>query len=408
MTAARPARAECFRALLWLRSEAGISVLVTDGDGYARLLSGLTKSGALAEGWRGAFERAPRAAFVPEVVWAPDDRSPTTGHRRIVRADEPGTWWGLVDADGVVVTQLDDGAAAGPGIPTSSASKPSLVASMLRHLDVTDGARVLDVGTGTGWTSALLTARLGSEAVTTVEVDPRISSEAAHCLRSAALSPARLVVGDGLAGWPEAAPYDHIHSTAAVRRVPRTWLEQTRPGATIVTPWGTPYANAGLLRLVTGERGAPSYGRFVANVSFMWMRAQRPHAVTLPPTEPDLCGPSAIDPDLALSNVDVAFTIGLHVPDARYVHTWDTSNPVATYRIALSDGNGSWASVRYASWDAPDAVRQWGTRRLWDEITSARGWWEDRGRPPLTRFGLTVTARGHQETWLDEPGSALG
>lgn len=155
---------------------------------------------------------------------------------------------------------------------------------------------------------------------------------------------------------------------------------------------------------MTGEPGAPSYGRFVANVSLMWTRAQRPHAVTLPPTEPDARGPSAIDPDLALSNVVVAFMIGLHVPDARYVHTWDAVNPSATYRIALSDGNGLWASVRYASWDAPDAVRQWGTRRLWDESTSARGWWEDRGRPSLTRFGLTVTARGRQETWLDDPG----
>lgn len=357
--------------------------------------------------WRGAFERAPRAAFVPEGVWAPDDGS-LTGHRRVVRGDEPDTWRALVDADEVVVTQLDDGAEGGPGIPTSSASKPSLVASMLRQLDVTDGARVLDVGTGTGWTSALLTARLGGEAVTTVEVDPRISAEAAHRLKAAGLSPARLVVGDGLAGWSEAAPYDHIHSTAAVRRVPRAWLEQTRPGATIVTPWGTPYANAALLRLVTGEPGAPSYGRFVDNVSFMWMRAQRPHAVTLPPTEPDLRGPSAIDPDLALSNVDVAFTIGLHVPDARYVHTWDAANPPATYRIALSDGNGSWASVRYASWDAPDAVRQWGPRRLWDEITAARSWWESRGHPELTRFGLTLTARGRQETWLDDPANTVG
>ncbi|WP_329384751.1 methyltransferase domain-containing protein [Streptomyces sp. NBC_01716] len=376
-------------------------------DGYARLLAGLTESGVLAESWRGAFARAPRAAFVPEVVWAPDDGSPN-GHRRITRAAEPDTWRSLVDADGVVVTQLDDGADNGPGVPTSSASKPSLVASMLRHLDVTDGARVLDVGTGTGWTSALLVARLGGEAVTTVEVDPRISGEAAHRLKSAALSPARLLVGDGLAARPEGAPYDHIHSTAAVRRIPRTWIEQTRPGGTIVTPWGTPYANAGLLRLVTGEPGGPSYGRFVDNVSFMWMRAQRPHAVVLPPQEPDRLGPSAIDPDLVLSNVDVAFTIGLRVPDARYLHTWDAADPAATYRIALSDGNGSWTSVRYEAWDAPDAVRQWGTRRLWDEITAARAWWEDRDRPSLTRFGLTVTARGRQELWLDGPANPVG
>lgn len=368
-------------------------------DGYERLLAGLTLSGALEEAWLGAFERAPRPVFVPESVWAPDDDIPN-GYRRVSRVVEPDTWRALVDADEVIVTQLDDGAHDGPGVPTSSASKPSLVATILRALDVVEGARVLDIGTGTGWTSALLAARLGREAVTTVEVDPTVAADAAERVKAAGLVPARVVVGDGLAGWPKGAPYDHIHSTASVSRVPRAWLTQTRPGGTIVTPWGTPYANAGLLRLVTGEPGAPSYGRFVAGVSFMWMRAQRPPAVTLPPAAPDFVGPSAIPPELTLSNVDVAFTIGLRVPDTRYVHTRD--------RIVLSDANGSWASVRYESWDAPDAVYQWGVRRLWDEITAARVWWEARGRPELTRFGLTVTARGRQKPWLDNPGCPVG
>ncbi|MET4925517.1 methyltransferase domain-containing protein [Streptomyces sp. PSRA5] len=368
-------------------------------DGYERLLAGLTLSGALAEGWRGAFARAPRPVFVPESVWAPDAGIPT-GYRRVSRSVEPDTWWALVDADEVIVTQLDDGAHDGPGVPTSSTSKPSLVATMLRHLDVVDGARVLDIGTGTGWTSGLLAARLGRESVTTVEVDPNVASEAADRVKAAGLVPARVVVGDGLVGWPSDVPYDHIHSAAAIRRVPRAWLTQTRPGGTIVTPWGTPYANDGLLRLVTGEPGGPSYGRFVTSVNFMWMRAHRPPAVTLPRTAPDRSGPSAISPDLALSNVDVRFTIGLRVPDVSCVHTRDG--------IALSDGNGSWASVRYDSWDAPDAVRQWGARHLWDEITSARSWWEARGRPELTRFGLTVTGRGRQRAWLDDPGDVVG
>ncbi|WP_330174902.1 methyltransferase domain-containing protein [Streptomyces sp. NBC_01498] len=372
-------------------------------DGYGRLLADLTTSGALADDWRGAFERAPRAAFVPEAVWVREEGAPG-GRRRVVRSAEPERWRALVDADDVVVTQVDDGADGGRGVATSSTSQPTLVASMLRHLDVTDGARVLDIGTGTGWTSALLAARLGGEAVTTVEIDPRISARAATRLAAAGLMPGRLVVGDGLAGRPEGAPYDHVHSTAAVRHVPRAWLDQTRPGGTIVTPWGTPYANVGLLRLVTGRPGGPSYGRFVGNAGFMWMRAQRPHdAVLFPSTEPDVCGPSAINPELALWNVDVAFTIGLRVPDTSYVHIHDTPDPSATYRIVLSDGEGSWASARYEAWDAPDAVRQWGPRRLWDEITMARRWWEEQGCPELTRFGLTLTPDDRQELWLNTP-----
>lgn len=361
----------------------------------------MAEAGALGEEWRGAFERTPRSAFVPDAVWAPDDDAPT-GYRRITKVDDPDAWWSLVNADGVVVTQVDDGHEDGPGIATSSASMPSLVAGMLRHLDVRDGHNVLDVGTGTGWTSALLCSLLGDNHVTTVEVDPAIAAEAASKLGAAGFAPKR-VIGDGLEGWPDAAPYDRIHSTAAVRQVPSAWIEQTRPGGIIVTPWGTPYANAALLRLTVGEPGGPSHGQFVGNVSFLWMRAQRPHAVIEPPGAPDHRGPSAMDPELALEDVNAAFAIGLRVPGIRYEHVWDDTDPSGTYRMRLSDGAGSWASVRYAAWDAEDAVHQCGPRRLWDEIASARRWWLKEGRPGLCRFGVTIAPDGAQSVWLDDP-----
>lgn len=374
-------------------------------DKYAQLLVDLAEAGALGEEWRGAFERAPRSAFVPDAVWTPDDDAPT-GYRRIARADDPEDWWALVNADGVVVTQVDDGIEDGPGVATSSASMPSLVADMLCHLDVQDGHSVLDIGTGTGWTSALLCSRLGDAQVTTVEVDPAVAAEAALRLAAAGFAPKR-VVGDGLAGWSYTAPHDRIHSAAAVRRVPYAWIEQTRPGGVIVTPWGTPYANAGLLRLVVGDTGKPSHGRFVGNVSFMWMRAQRPHAVTGPASAPDYRCPSPMDPDLALEDVNAAFAIGVRVPGVRYEHVWDDADPSGTYRMQFSDGAGSWASVRYAGWDVEDAVHQSGPRRLWGEIASARLWWLEEGKPDLCRFGVTIAPDGAQSLWLDDPGNAV-
>ncbi|WP_432277625.1 methyltransferase domain-containing protein [Kitasatospora brasiliensis] len=375
-------------------------------DQYAQLLADLAEVGALGEEWRGAFERAPRSAFVPDEVWVEDDEAPN-GYRSVSRHADPARWWEEVNSRRQIVTQVDDGRADGPGIATSSSSMPSLVAAMLRHLAVADGNTVLDIGTGTGWTSALLCARLGDQAVTTIEVDPAVAATAGERLAAIGAKPTR-VVGDGLLGHPAGAPYDRIHSTAAVQQVPPVWIEQTRPGGIIVTPWGTPYANAGLLRLEAGEPGQGALGRFVGDVSFMWMRAQRPHAVkALGRPSPEYQGPSRIDPDLAEENVHAAFAIGLRVPGVRTLHTWDEADPAGTHRFHLADDAGSCASVRFQDWAGPDAVHQSGPRRLWDEVTSAHLAWLADDRPELTRFGLTITAEGDQQVWLDAPGNVL-
>ncbi|MCX4685929.1 methyltransferase domain-containing protein [Kitasatospora purpeofusca] len=370
------------------------------------MIAGLTMSGTLEAAWRGAFERAPRHAFVPDTVWLPDEHS-LSGYRQVERSREPDAWWDAVSADEAVVTQLDDGMSGGPGTSTSSGSMPSLVATMLRELAVQDGHRVLDVGTGTGWTSALLAARLGGEQVTTIEIDPVLAADAGRKLEAAHLAPCR-VVGDGLAGWSPGAPYDRIHSTAAVRWIPPEWIEQTVPDGIVVTPWGTPYANAGLLRLVVEGPGQEAHGRFVENASFMWMRAQRPHVVAAPAMGTTRTGASPMDPKLAEEDVHAAFAIGLRVPGVRSIHCWDRTDPAATYRIELSDGHGSWASVRYRNWGDEGAMKQTGPRRLWDEVCEARTWWVERGRPELTRFGLTVRPDGRQQTWLDSPAHPVG
>ncbi|MFE3872791.1 methyltransferase domain-containing protein [Kitasatospora sp. NPDC059146] len=374
-------------------------------DEYAQLLAGLAEAGELDEEWRGAFEHAPRSAFVPDRIWV-EDGDASNGYRLVDKGADPVGWWTEVNSGRQVVTQLDDGRADGPGVATSSGSMPRLVASMLHHLDVADGDTVLDVGTGTGWTSALLCHRLGDRAVTTVEVDPVVAATAGKHLAAFGLKPCQ-VVGDGLLGHPAGGPFDRIHSTAAVQRVPLAWIEQTRPGGVVVTPWGTPYANAGLLRLEVGERGRDSHGRFVGDVSFMWMRAQRPHTVTSPDLPPARRGPSPMDPDLAEENVHAAFAVGLRVPGVRTLHTWQAADPAGTHRFRLSDESGSWATVRFNDWHGADAVHQSGPRRLWDEVVAARRAWLADGRPELTRFGLTVTARGDQHVWLDNPGSTL-
>lgn len=142
--------------------------------------------------------------------------------------------WGRNDA---VVTQVDDGAENGPGLPTSSSSAPSIMAAMLDALDVRPDQWVLEIGTGTGWNAALLCELVGdADRVTTVEVDPVLAERARGALEDAGYR-TRVVTGDGAAGFPALAPYDRIIATCTVRDIPRAWLAQTRDGGLIVAPW---------------------------------------------------------------------------------------------------------------------------------------------------------------------------
>ncbi|MEU4969916.1 methyltransferase domain-containing protein [Streptomyces smyrnaeus] len=198
---------------------------------YGELVACLGESGDLGVGWRGAFLRTPRSLFVPERIWIEDGPG---GYRPLTKRDNPEAWRAKVNADDVVVTQLDDGAESGPGVATSSLSMPTLVGRMLAHLDVGDGDQsVLEIGSG--WTTGLLCARVGARRVVSVEIDSQVAERARAALTLAGHAPV-LVVGDGTRGFPEHAPYDRVSSTAAVSRVPHAWVAQTNPGGVIVTP----------------------------------------------------------------------------------------------------------------------------------------------------------------------------
>jgi protein-L-isoaspartate O-methyltransferase len=325
----------------------------------------------------------------------------------VERAREPEEWRARVDTDEALVTQLDDGRAGGPGVATSSASMPSLVGRMLAASDARAGHRVLEIGTGTGWSTALLCARVGDAGVVSVEVDEAVAARAARALAAAGWAP-RLRVGDGCAGWAQGGPWDRVISTAAVAEVPYAWVEQATPGAVIVTPFGTPFCNAGLLRLRVDGTGGAASGRFVGSVSFMWVRGQRPRgAASADPAQEATYGASNLAPADVLASVHAAFAVGLRVPGARYREVWNTADRRGTRRLELWDGAGSRAEVSWHGWGRGDGVRQSGPRRLWDEVGAAYAWWEARGRPEVTRFGVTRDADG-QRVWLDEPGQGLG
>ncbi|GAA3706548.1 hypothetical protein GCM10022224_085130 [Nonomuraea antimicrobica] len=196
-------------------------------------------SGAIEQ----ALRKVPRHWFVPDQGLALDDHGDATP---IDREIDPQTWWDAVysavpiatPVTTPVATQLGTqqlatppGEGRGGTAYTCVNPAPSRVVDLLELLDSRPGLRVLEVGTGSGWITALLCRLTGdSGSVTSVESDAVVASAAGRNLAAAGVRP-YLVMGDLARGCPERAPYDRV---LAPFTVPDSWLAQTRPGAVIV------------------------------------------------------------------------------------------------------------------------------------------------------------------------------
>lgn len=117
-------------------------------------------------------------------------------------------------------------------------SQPRTVAAMLRLLDVREGQRVLDVGAGSGWTTALLAALTGADGeVVGVEVVPELVSFGAANLARTGRGWASIEVARGdVLGNPRRAPYDRILVSAQPRQLPDELVEQLADGGRMVIP----------------------------------------------------------------------------------------------------------------------------------------------------------------------------
>ncbi len=113
-------------------------------------------------------------------------------------------------------------------------SQPTVVAIMTEALELGGQERILEIGTGSGYQTAVLSL-LASE-VFTVEFFPELARKACIVLTSLGYSNVHIRVGDGSAGWPEVAPFDRIIATAAAGRIPAAWMNQLADGGVLVTP----------------------------------------------------------------------------------------------------------------------------------------------------------------------------
>ncbi|WP_113704943.1 methyltransferase domain-containing protein [Nonomuraea lactucae] len=347
-----------------------------------------------------ALRAVPRHLFVPPVGVALTD----TGPELIDQANDPEAWWTAVYGTAAIVTQLDGGATDigdAEGRYTSSNSAPETVVDLLELLNPQPQHRTLEVGTGTGWTAALLSHLVGEAArVTSIEIDPAIAGQAAKNLATAGVRP-RLIVGDGAAGWAAGAPYDRVHVTCGVHTVPYAWIEQSRPGAVIVAPYSPGFDTDQSLRLVVRPDGT-AIGRFPGYTSYMMMRSQ---------------GATPCDPDdgsgkrfaIRVDPRTIAYApagAGLVMSALTGLRTRVSDEAGFVLYLVDPGDAGQWAAAVHRS-DTEHMVYELGDRRLWEEVADAYFRWVSWGEPGLDRFGMTVTPEG-QRLWLDTPERAIG
>jgi protein-L-isoaspartate(D-aspartate) O-methyltransferase len=115
-------------------------------------------------------------------------------------------------------------------------SQPYIVAFMTEALGLDPAGRVLEIGTGSGFQTAVL-AEIAAE-VFTIEIIPGLAARAKRVLDGLGYANIRFRTGDGALGWPEESPFDAIIATAAPVIMPPAWPPQLGPGGTLVLPVG--------------------------------------------------------------------------------------------------------------------------------------------------------------------------
>lgn len=362
-----------------------------------RLASQLRETGDLrSAAWGRAVESVPRHLFVPEFfrmadtpggkVWEPVSAASTGADR----------WLSLAYQNETLVTQLDghirpaDTDSPVPlTSPTSSSTLPGLVVAMLEDLDVDSDSAVLEIGTGTGYSTALLCERLGSDHVVSIETDPGIATQAASAIHQAGYRPT-LITGDGLEGHAQRAPYDRIIATCSVRHVPRAWIVQGNKAAIILTTVSGWLHGSAYLRLTVGTDGTAA-GRFLPRTySFMLARPHMPPPLDLRKTgEADAARPrpASITP-ACLDDWTARFIAQLAAPTAQWGGKSAGGGPMIDYYV--DSQTGSIASVTPQE-DGSYLVRETGPAAVWATIENAITAWQEAGSPGIEHFRISIT-----------------
>ena len=367
----------------------------------AALADELAQLGKLSDpGWRAAVAAVPRHRLVPR-FWTQNNTGAWVETDTATVA--PEQWLERVYSNQVLISALDFAGVA----MRSSSSQPGLMVRMLEALQITEGHRVLEIGTGTGYNAALLSHRLGDQNVFSVDVEPDLVDLARDRLAELGYTPV-LVADDGALGLPEHAPFDRIIATCAVPAVPWAWIDQLAPGGEVLTDVKIAINAGSLVKL--RRAGDRAEGRFDP----VWAGFMNLHP------EPTAAGPaaraararrgpgvegrtSAVEARTPWASLLVWFLAAFEIgPDVSIGYTGtDITRPPSAVRISTLDG--SWAEIGIdAAENGRYAVSEGGPRALWRMVEQAHELWGRHGQPGWERFGLTVTP-DRQTVWLDGP-----
>ena len=341
--------------------------------------------------WHDAVSNVPRHAFV----------------YRAYEQDRTGQWtswetnahWDRVYAPTTLVTALDS--RRGHPEPSSSSTNPELMVRMLEMLDVHDGHRVLEIGTGTGYNAALLSHRLGDTQVFSVDIDQELVTLARQRLSIAGYRPTLAAI-DGQGGLPEHAPYDRIIATCSVPSVPRSWAEQLAPNGSVLVDLKLAISAGNLVHLRRQQDGTLR-GRFTTRwASFMAMRHDNDQRVS--PTRAEHAegertrSTTAPVPPWRTPVVWFLAQLGGLPRGTKFGALLDPDSR-EPYAASMTGPDGSWAHIGLTD----HIVTEAGAISLWKPIEWAHQLWVDTDQPGWERLGLTVDADGRNTVWLDEP-----
>lgn len=348
--------------------------------------------------WRDPVASIPRHLVIPRWWDTPAGAGFGTWEWCDGQAD-PGRWMRTAYSDQTVITQVagvhaDHGGPgdAPQGWPTSSATLPGLVIRMLRHAEIYDGAEVLDVATGAGYSAAILSRLLGNHRVTSIDVDPYLVDAATGRLGEIGLHPKILTVD---ATGPLPGEYDRIVSMVSVRPIPESWVAALKPGGRLVT------VIAGTSLIITGTKVDNGWveGRVEWDRA-MFMRTRS--------------GEGDYPPGLSEMFAAVRDHRGEDVSQGRYPvvcvsEGWELNSMLEVIAPGIADyyeeedggrrtawlvhEDGSWARAS-AIGDGLPTVHQSGPRRLWDLLDGIRHQWLVEGSLPLRGARVFIPPSG--------------